>query len=283
MTRLSEIETHISSMGELLDIVDAMRSLAGMRVQEALRAIPGVRRYANFVASAIASVLLLADEPQRQRTAAKGRRVLIVFTAEHGFVGGFNERLLDAAASGIDDSDALLVVGSRGGGLAQERGYRTLWTGPMPTRLEAAPETVRSLTAILYGIFAEGSIARTEALFARYRQGSTPGIERRVLFPVDLAAFASNRQAIPPLHNLPPSALIEKLIAEYVTALLIEAAIESLASENGARLTAMEAAHNSVSKKLEELRADARQARQNEITTELIDLVTGAEALLSKM
>jgi len=67
-------------------------------------------------------------------------------------------------------------------------------------------------------------------------------------------------------------------MSEYVFALLTEAAVESIASENAARFTAMESAHDSVGKKLKRLMQDARQARQTEITTELLDLVTGAEA-----
>ena len=55
-------------------------------------------------------------------------------------------------------------------------------------------------------------------------------------------------------------------------------AVESLASESAARFAAMEAAHGNVSGKLDQLRQEARQARQAEITTELLDLVTGAEA-----
>jgi F-type H+-transporting ATPase subunit gamma len=64
-----------------------------------------------------------------------------------------------------------------------------------------------------------------------------------------------------------------------VIALLTEAAIESFASENAARFSAMDSAHDNVSKKLDRLQEEMRQARQSEITTELIDLVTGAEAL----
>src|SRR5580693_8471555 len=61
----------------------------------------------------------------------------------------------------------------------------------------------------------------------------------------------------PPLRNLPASLLLEKLIADYVFALLTEAAVESLASENAARFSTMEAAHDNVSKKLDQLRQDA--------------------------
>ena len=75
-----------------------------------------------------------------------------------------------------------------------------------------------------------------------------------------------------------PAALFEKLVAEYVFASLTESAVESMASENAARFTAMTSAHDNVAKKLDRLRQDARLSRQGEITTELLDLITGVEA-----
>ena len=151
----------------------------------------------------------------------------------------------------------------------------------MATRPEGVPETIRHLTAELYGWIARGDLARVEVMFARHRQGSGTTMERSLLFPVDLRSFAPGQPRLPPLHNLPPAMLLEKLIADYVFGLLTEAAIEALASENAARFAAMDSAHENVSKKLERLCQDARQARQDEITTELLDLVTGAEALRS--
>jgi F-type H+-transporting ATPase subunit gamma len=68
-------------------------------------------------------------------------------------------------------------------------------------------------------------------------------------------------------------------MAEYVFALLTEAVVESIGSENAARLAAMEAAHDNVEKKLGELHLTAREARQEEITAELLELIAGAEAL----
>jgi F-type H+-transporting ATPase subunit gamma len=279
MIRLAEIETHIAGISELLDIVGAMRSLASMRVQEAHRALPGIRRYAETMAAAIGSALLLMPEPSLAGGAARGRRASILCTAEHGFVGGFNARVLDAAERLLDFDDILFVLGSRGAALARERRWTTAWAHPMATRPEGAPETVRPLTAELYRLIARGQVARVDVIFVRHRQGGAATIERRQLLPLDLASFALKQPRQPPLHNLAPNVLLEKLVADYIFALLTEAAIESLAAENAARFAAMGSAHDNVSKKLEELRQDARQARQNEITTELLDLVTGAEAM----
>ena len=279
MTRLTEVEAHILSMGELLDIVGAMRSLASMRVQEAQRALPGIRRYAETMAAAIGAALLLLPESGAISRTATARRALVLCTAEHGFVGGFNEHILDAAEKLLASDDALFVLGSRGAAAARERGWPMTWVHPMATRPEGVPETIRHLTAELYGWIARGELARIEVMFARHRQGTGTTIERKLLFPVDLQSLTLAQPQLPPLHNLPPATLLEKLIADYVLGLLTEAAVDALASENAARFAAMDSAHENVSKKLEELRQDARRERQDEITMELLDLVTGAEAI----
>ena len=239
MIRLAEIETHIAGISELLDIVGAMRSLASMRVQEAHHALPGIRRYAETMAAAIGSALLLMPEPSLAGGAARGRRAFILCTAEHGFVGGFNARVLDAAERVLDFDDTLFVLGSRGAALARERRWTTAWARPMATRPEGVPETVRPLTAELYRLIARGQVARVDVMFVRHRQGGAATIERRQLLPLDLASFALKQPRLPPLHNLAPDVLLEKLVADYVFALLTEAAVESLAAENAARFAAM--------------------------------------------
>ena len=277
MTRLAEIRGHIASMNELLDIVGAMRSLAGMRVQEAQRALPGVRRYAQSMASAIGDALLLVPLPAA--AVAGGPRALVLCMAEHGFVGGFNQRLVDAAEAELGAGDLLFVLGSRGAALALEHGHEASWVRPMATHLAGAPETINRLTGALYMRIARGEISRVEVMFSRYRQGGASEIERHLLLPLDAASLALKQPGQAPLHNLAPAPLLEKLIAEYVFALLTEAAVESISSENAARFSAMESAHENVTKKLSQLRQSAQQARQTEITAELLDLVTGAEAL----
>jgi F-type H+-transporting ATPase subunit gamma len=279
MTHLSKIQSDIGSMDGLLDIVGAMRSLAGMRVQESQHALPGIRSYADSMATAIGSALLLMPQPVTEAHQGHGRRTVILCMAEHGFVGGFNERMLAAADATLNPSDMLFVLGSRGAALAYERGRKIAWTRPMATRLAGAPDAVNSLTSELYARIARGEIARVEVMFARYRQGAASTIEHRLLLPLDTPSLAAKSARQVPLHNFAPRPLLEKLMADYVFALLTEAAVESIASENAARFAAMESAHDNVSKKLAGLQENARQARQTEITSELLDLMTGAEAL----
>ncbi|HUJ98656.1 MAG TPA: F0F1 ATP synthase subunit gamma, partial [Stellaceae bacterium] len=106
MTRLAQIQSQIAGIDELLDIVGAMRSLAGMRIQEAQRSLPAIRRYAEAMAGAIGAALRLIPEPPPEARAPSARRALVLCTAEHGFVGGFNERLAEAAGP-LSPADSL--------------------------------------------------------------------------------------------------------------------------------------------------------------------------------
>ncbi len=278
MTHLAEIQAHIASMGELREIIGAMRSLAGMRVQEAQRTLPGISRYAETIASALAASVLLLREAEPPRPAKHGKSALILFMAEHGFTGAFNERLLHAAEERLEGGCLLFVLGRRGYALAIERGKTVSSALSMASRCAAAPETVRHLSAGLYARLAQGEIARVEVIYARHHPGGAPEIKQRLLLPLDLGQLRSRQARQEPLHNLTPGALYEKLAAEYVYSLLTEAAVESIASENAARLAAMESAHDNVTRKLETLRLAEREARQSEITSELLDLIIGAEA-----
>jgi F-type H+-transporting ATPase subunit gamma len=151
----------------------------------------------------------------------------------------------------------------------------------MATRLATVSEAIRRPQNELYRRIVRGEISRVEVIFARYHPGSASMVNRRLILPLDLDALATKRSRLPPLHNLAQRPLLEKLVAEYVFALLTEAGVESIASENAARFAAMESAHHNVAKRLDQLWQQARQARQTEITNELFELVTGAEALES--
>lgn len=122
MMRLAEIEAHIGGMSELRDIIGAMRSLAAMRVQEAEQALCGIRRYAEMMLAAIGAGLLLVPERAAGTRLKRRRPALVLCMSEHGFVGGFNTRLADAAKTAIEADDQLFILGSRGAALAIEHG-----------------------------------------------------------------------------------------------------------------------------------------------------------------
>lgn len=286
MERYVRLRQRIASVNELLDVTAAMRSLAAVRVQRAQDALAGIRQYTSVVADAMADALpLLSPEAVvrggRIPADAPGRRGLLVFASEHGFVGTFNERLLDRAQKELsgDDDSQLYMVGGRGALVAEERGLDVDWAVSMATHPGQVIDVAQRVAMGLYRRFVLGNIVRIDLLFARYRSGGSSDVERLRLLPIDLRTVAGRPSVSPPLLNLPPAALVERLVEEYFFAELSRAAMESFTSENGARLQIMDSAHETVEDKLDELGSEARRARQDEVTTELIDVVTGAEAL----
>lgn len=277
--RLAEIEARIGSLGELSRIMGAMRALAGMRLQEAERDLPGANRYAETISSAVGSALTLEDERAEMSSPVSGAGPLtIVHLAEHGFVGGYNERLLDFVEALPNATARLFLVGSRGAAIAEDRGLVAEETLAMATRSGGIPEMVHRIIATLLAGIEARRIAEVDVVFATWRPDSGVRIVRRRLFPIERPPAGTGAR-LPPLHNLDPAALLERLAEEYVTAVLSIAAIEALASENAARFAAMDAARENVEGKLDQLRQQQRQARQDEITTELLDIVTGAAAV----
>jgi F-type H+-transporting ATPase subunit gamma len=269
----------IESVGQLESVVVAMRAIATARAEKGRSLLPGIEAYARVMVGAIGQVLdLLPPDgvaPQRNHL---GRRGLIVFCAEQGFAGAFNDRLLVAAASEPAGTEVFLL-GTRGTVLAAERGLRATWTAPMATNTEAIGDVVNRLAETLYGRISSNGLSRVDILYARSAVAAGIEIDRRSLLPVDFTRFPHPAETRRALTNLLPSLLLERLTAEYIYTQLCRAAMLAFEAENEARMLAMTAARTNIQAKLEELRHAERQHRQQKTTAEILELTTGASAL----
>jgi F-type H+-transporting ATPase subunit gamma len=287
MERLSEIQARLKNLAELGEVVRAMRSLAAVRVQQVRAALPAVRQYAEVVDEALAEAFALDPLAAPTSAAAKVPTsvVAIVFSSEQGFVGAFNERVLDRAGAELGGPrDSLLVVGSRGAALARERRLAVAWTTAMTTRSDGVVAVGRVITREVLRRARVGELHRVVLVYARTNGGAASVVMATQLLPFDPTPFRSAAAKVraPPLTNLTARELVDGLVDELLFAEIVRAATESFASENGARLATMEAAHASIEKKLEGLAQDERRRRQDEITTELLDIVTGADAVAAR-
>lgn len=279
--RLAEVEARRASVEELRAVTDAMRSLAAARLQQALAVIGGTRAYAGVIGGALAQAVgLLAERPARWPAHdGRGRPATVLFAPEHGFVGAFAERLAEAALDSLPERGVLWAVGSRGAALLEERGRPPDWAIPMATHIDAVTATGRRVAEALYRAAADGTLGTVSVLYGRSAQGGAPEVARDALLPLDLAWARGNGRAVPPITNLPPAELVPRLVDEYVFARLAHAAMESFAAENAARFAVLMAARQNIDATLDALTGAVRRLRQEQITTELIELATGAEAL----
>ncbi|MEP6146404.1 MAG: FoF1 ATP synthase subunit gamma, partial [Nisaea sp.] len=204
MTRLAEIEAQISGMSDLQNIIAAMRSLSGMRLREAQRAVPVIRQYAEVVAGGIADTLSMVHDKPDMSEAKPGPTAIILCASEHGFVGGFNDRVVEAAMDALGPRDKLFVLGTRGAARAAEMNHTPTWFGPMATRPDAVSTVVQRLSEELFRQIETREITRVEAVCAVSRQGTASTVERRSLLPLDADIRQSKQKHQAPLHNMDP-------------------------------------------------------------------------------
>ena len=277
MEDLPRLRARIASLRDLRDLMRALRALAASHVQEAQDALRGIRRYTGIVEEAIVETAAALPVERADRGAAPpaGEPMLAVFCSEHGFAGALNARVLERAEAERKEGQRLLVIGRRGAILAAERGLDVDRDFPMATHVGGVLGVTRGVAEHL------SAVATADVVFAGYRRGGNFEPEARRVLPLDPALLVGSGRRSPPLHHLAPEVLLQQLSSEYLFAEITRAVIEALASENGARLHAMEAADHNIGDKLEVLRRQEHVLRQEAITAELLDVVTGSEAILA--
>jgi len=276
--QLSRLQTRISSLRDLRELIRALQALAASHVQEAQDSLDGIRKYVDVVEGGIADGVALLS-----RTYAKAgvlgpsaAGALIVVCSEHGFVGAYNERLLDRAVAERKPGQRLVVIGRRGAVLAAERGLYVDRSFPMATHIGGVLGVTRRVAEEL------AFVSTADVVFARYRMGGNFKTAVRNILPLDPALLDGTERRSPPLHHLEPALLLRRLADEYLFAEFTRSMMESLASENGARLRVMEAADRNIGERLDQLRRREHVLRQETITAELLDVVTGSEAIVTE-
>jgi F-type H+-transporting ATPase subunit gamma len=280
--RLADVVSQIQNVRQLEAVVTAMRGIAASRAQKGRSLLPGIEAYSDVVSRAIGQALhLLPPDSSAPTRQADGRPGLILFCAEQGFAGAFSDRIIDAAANDLETS-TILIIGSRGATVAGEKGVKAAWSTAMAAHVEAIPSFANRLVEKIYGYLANGALTRIDILFPRSTSGGLIRIDRHALLPIDYGRFKHPHSDLPPLTTLPPQVLIERLAAEYVFARICEAAMHAFEAENEARMLAMASARTNIGSKLTDLSGRERQLRQEEITTEIIELAAGSEALAGR-
>ena len=273
--RLADIAAHVRGVEQLGSVVGAMRAIAAARAQQSRHLLPGIRAYAGVIAQAIAQALRLLPEDHiamnDMRSVGTG---LVLFTAEQGFAGAFSDRMLEAAKPLLPHAEVFLI-GTRGAMLADEQRLRTAWRTGMALHSDGTAGVAARICEALYERLPGAQISRVDLVFPTWVPGVGLLPQTRSLMPLDRQVFANVPIADAPLTTLPPAVLLERLAEEYVYAQLCEAATEAFVAENEARVGSMAAAKSNIEQMLQDLRAQERQVRQEEITAEVVEL-TGA-------
>ena len=284
MAELRELQRKLESIDALEEIVQAMRNLAAVYVRRAEQTLEATRPYSSIVETALAEVLRRLPGSSRVQ-AGQDSGVALVFSSDQGLCGTFNERIVGEVVEFREAHPGIpvMVVGLRGRELLRQKGIEPGLAVPAPTSLEGVRVEVREISRRLFGFVTERGADTLYFVYNRYvSMGAFEETVRRVLPPgKDQLAVDSESlsMAFEPILSQPPECLLKALIEEYFFIQLFRALLESHASENGARLTAMSSASTNIDKRSAQLRKEYQTARQEAVTSELLDVVGGAEAM----
>ncbi len=285
MAQERETATRISSLNDLLKIVSAIRAMAASQMQQALRSLEAIHHYSEQIREALSEAATLLPAYGAIEAAERPNHPgLVVFCAEHGLCGGFNEHPLREAERARTESGtglALIVVGTRGAQICRERGLSPDLVLPMATHSSGVTASARRVAAELYRMFSDGRIAGVDVVYAQHARAQVPSIERHRLLPLEMPVVQKSSTQLPPIIYLGPRRLFDDIVGEYFFATLKNAAMQSFFSENSTRFRTMEAAHQNIQNKSGELTKLMQRLRQDSVTTEILDLISGSEALVA--
>jgi len=277
--RLRQVGERLDTVAQLDVVMRAMRGIAATHLRDVHSQLPGIRAYAATIGVAIGEVMTLLQTELQSKSKMKARdaELIIVLCAEQGFAGTFNEQILDALRRYRSNSGAteILLVGSRGAELTQDRNIDVLSTLAMATRVDAIPALANVLAEELYQQIANGDFRRISLAHAHYDASAKLNTLVRSLVPFDFSRFKIPARGEPPMLTLDPEDLVSRLAREYVYAELCDALMQSYAAENEARMRAMIRARTNVENTQKALSAEYQQLRQEQITSEITELSVG--------
>jgi len=304
MPSLKDIRKRISSVKSTQKITRAMKMVAGARLNKAQQRITALRPYAvktQRVLSEITATLATQDDastaldPLESEVPLLVRRpperiMYVVITSDRGLCGAFNVNIGKAALAAWRDAEAagqhvsMAVIGRKGRDFLRRRNapitkdFPGIWD---QLGMASAREVARGLLMP----FLAGEVDCLRLVYNEFKSAMTQRVVDEQLLPVPPPPPEVDGEAMLTLSDreflFEPSrdALLERLAPMYVEVSILRALYESMASELGARMTAMDAATKNAEEMIDKLTLQYNRARQAAITTELMEIISGAESL----
>jgi F-type H+-transporting ATPase subunit gamma len=293
MPSLKDLRTRISSVKQTQKITSAMKLVAASKVkraqEQAEAARPFAERMAKMLTNLAASVAAIEGAPPLLAGTGKAEvHLVIVATADRGLCGGFNSSIARGARQRIRQlreegrQIKVLCIGRKGRDmLRRELGEMIVGTieGVGRRRLEYAE--AMQIAERINGMYEAGEFDVATIVYNRFRSAISQIVTLQQLIPVQPAAVEEGQSEVKAVYEFEPDeeAILKELLPRNLAVQIYGALVENAASEQGARMTAMDNATRNAGDMIERLTLFYNRTRQAQITKELIEIVSGAEAL----
>ncbi len=298
MATLKELKTRISSVKSTQKITSAMKMVAASRLKRAQEAAEAARPYAERMERMMASIL---DNPGALEgagallggTGSDDTHLIVVVTSDRGLCGGFNSSISREARKQIRALKAdsknvkILCVGRKGRDqLKTEFGNTIVETYEGIGKAGVKFEEAQGVAANIIEMFEAGEFDVCTIIFNKFVSAITQEVTPLQIIPVQIsdddAAEEKQADAGPSaIYEFEPSEeeILADLLPSNLNVQVFRALLESSASEHGARMSAMDNATRNAGDMIDDLSMIYNRTRQAKITSELIEIISGAEAL----
>jgi len=286
MANLKAIKKRIVSVKNTSKITKAMKMVSAAKLRRAQENVVAARPYAKKLGEVLGRLTAIVDadaSPLQQKREVKNA-LLVVVTSDRGLCGGFNTNLCKAAERFVREhkdeypSLSVMTIGRKGYEYLKNR--QKIYKNQPGVFAKLSYQTA----AFLAGEVIEGFLAEEYdevfLIYNAFRSVMAQDITIERLLPVAPPA-AEPTEELPPVYIYEPDkeALLKELLPKNVEVQIFRALLESNASEHGARMTAMDSATKNANEMIGKLTLQYNRARQAAITTELIEIISGAESL----
>ena len=286
MASMREIKRRRGSIQSTQQITKAMKLVSTVKLQKARQRAENSKPYFQYMYKTVTSMLAKAGEINHPylKSGNSDKVGIVAITSNRGLAGGYNANIARLIqASGFEkEKIRLYTVGNKGAETLARKGYEIAADYPEVIE-EPTFEDAKQIGERLLSDFSNGEIGEIYVAYTEFKNTVSHIPKMMKLLPIDPAKMQTEEGEADELTlmNFEPSEeeAIGLLIPKYVTSILYGAFVEAVASENGARMQAMDSATNNAEEIINDLELKYNRARQGAITQELTEIKAGADAI----
>lgn len=284
MASMRDIKRRKSSISSTQQITKAMKLVSTVKLQKARTHAESTDPYFNYMYKTVSSMLAKSgniNHPYLQAGESK-RKAVVVITSNRGLAGGYNSNIVKLITHGdlVKDDLDIYAIGTKGEEALLSKGYNIVKSA---SQMMEDPEydDAAVLCKEVLKSFADGEVGEIYLAYTHFKNTVTQEAKLIKLLPVEIDTDEAAQDKSGVLMNFEPNEeeAINLIIPKYVTSLFYGALVESFASENGARMQAMDSATSNAEEMIDDLTLKYNRARQGSITQELTEIIAGANAI----
>ena len=285
MANLKEIRNRIASVSSTMQITSAMKMVSAAKLKKAQDRITAMRPYATKLTELIQNLSAnMGSVGENSYTTVRPEKniLVIAITSNRGLCGGFNANIIkETTRLGREDFKAkkvdVLGIGKKGGDILSK-------TQTIKSRHDSLFDDLNFEDTALVAVevmeeFKKGIYDKVLLVYNRFKNAATQLITVEQFLPIVSEEISSEKTRGNYLYEPSQSAIVKELLPKSLKIQLFKALLDSLASEHGARMTAMHKATDNATDLRDQLKLTYNKARQAAITNEILEIVGGAEAL----